>query len=183
MLAYTTLCHSENFSPSIYSRDRTTKWNFIIRFHLFRELCQDFPFIVMPFVPSLCGVKPKVPPRPWFWSSPAARTGSMPVSCTSSPPWAQWLFAPICALTQIASEFPPYSLIPSSHILMSSSSARTWSRASLCSWLCWSMAFMDLTKKLSPMTTPGTRCAFLGATMVDAGCYLLMAVKPPGALA
>ena len=43
-------------------------------------------------------------------------------------------------------------------ILMNSSSVQTWSRAGLCGWLCWSMAFMGLNKKPLTMTTHGTRC-------------------------
>lgn len=158
-------------------------WNFMIRFYLFRELWQDFFLHSNASFCCLCVVKLKVPPRPWFWSSPGVQTESMPVSCTSSPPWTPWLFAPVSASIQIASEFPPSFLTPSSHILMSSSSAWIWSRANVCSWLCWSMAFMDLTKKPSTTTTPGIRCAFLGTRMVDAGHYLLTALWSLGVMA
>lgn len=167
---------------SVYSRNRTTKWNFMIRLYLFQELCQDFSFIVMP-LSSLCMGWKKVPPRPWFWSSLGARTGRTPVFCRSSPPWAQWPFAPVSASIRTALEFPPSSLIPSSHILMSSSSVRAWSRGSLCSWLCWSMVFMVFTIKPSATTAPGTQSAFLGARMVDVGHSLLMAWWSPGAVA
>lgn len=123
----------------------------------------------------LFGVKPKVPPRPWFSTLLGARTGNMPGSCTSSIPWAQWPFAPVSALIQISLVFPPSSLIPSSHILISSNSVRTSSRASLSSLLCGSMGFTDLTKKSSTTTILGTRCVFLGARTVDTGHCLPMA--------
>lgn len=48
---------------------------------------------------------------------------------------------------QTTLEFPPFSLIPSSHILMNSSSTQIRSRARLCSWLSLSMELMGFTKK------------------------------------
>lgn len=41
------------FPSHVYSRNRTTKRNFMIRFYLFQDICQDFSFIVLP-LSSFC---------------------------------------------------------------------------------------------------------------------------------
>lgn len=118
--------------------------------------------------------QPKAHLKPWFWNLLGARTGNMPVSCTSSTLWPRWPFAPSCALIWMLLVLLRSSRIPPSQTSMSCSSVQTWSRAVPFTWPFWCTAFLDLLRKLLPTTTLGTQCACHGVRTADAGHFMLI---------